>query len=269
MIRSPTGKPIILAPVHPNLGIAAQFRRRLEREIEAMHRSLIYWIGAAYRAHPPVLAQDAASPANWLIRSMRGLDKRWNDRFDTLAPDLAAYFAKAAWQRSDASLAAALKRGGMTVKFRPTRAVNDALAANIAENVGLIKSIARQHLAQVEGMVMRSVQTGRDLQQLTNDLQKAFGVTRRRAAFIARDQNNKATAIITRVRQVEIGATQAVWLHSGGGREPRPSHVAQSGKLYDIRTGWFDRDEGKNGEWLWPGTAVNCRCVSKVVIPGS
>jgi uncharacterized protein with gpF-like domain len=269
MIRSPTGKPKILAPVHPNVGIAVEYRRRLHREIEAMHRSLVYWISAAYRAHPPVLAQDAASPASWLSRAMRQLAKRWNDRFDVLAVDLAKYFAKQAWQRSDASLAAALKKGGMTVKFRPTKAVNDALAANIAENVGLIKSIAQQHLTQVEGMVMRSVQTGRDLASLTKDLQQAYGLSLRRASFIARDQNNKATAIVTRVRQVEIGATQAVWLHSGGGREPRPSHVAMSGKLYDIRTGWFDRDEGKNGEWLWPGTAINCRCVSKVVIPGS
>jgi uncharacterized protein with gpF-like domain len=60
------------------------------------------------------------------------------------------------------------------------------------------KAIRLQRITNVEGLVMRSVQTGRDLGQLTTDLQEQFGVTRRRAAFIARHQSNKATASMTR-----------------------------------------------------------------------
>jgi uncharacterized protein with gpF-like domain len=267
-IRSPDGKPKTLAAIHPNAGITAEYRRRLEREIKAMHDSILYWLSAAYRSHPPEMAQDAAPPSDWLARYMRSLGKRWEDRFDKLARDLAEHFGRQAAQRSDASLKAALKRGGMSVSFKVTPAMRDVLAANIQENVALIKSIQSRHFQQIEGMVMRSAQTGRDLASLQKDLIEAYGVSKKRAAFIARDQNNKATATITRVRQQEIGATQAIWLHSGAGKHPRPTHVAKSGKPYDIRTGWFDRAEGKNGEWLWPGTAINCRCVSKVIIPG-
>ncbi|WP_257785984.1 hypothetical protein [Burkholderia ubonensis] len=41
-------------------------------------------------------------------------------------------------------------------------------------------------------------------------------MTKRRAAFIAHNQNSKATATITRVRQEGLGITEAIWLHSHG-----------------------------------------------------
>ena len=73
---------------------------------------------------------------------------------------------------------------------------------------------------------MRGIQTGRDLGQISRDLQDTFGVTRRRAAFIALDQNNKATASMTRARQTELGIKKAIWLHSHGGKKPRPTHTS-------------------------------------------
>ena len=87
-----------------------------------------------------------------------------------------------------------------------TPALRDIRQATIGQQVSLIKSIPSQYFTNIEGLVMRSVQTGRDLGQLTNDLQEQFGVTHRRAAFIARDQNNKATASMTRGRQNELGS---------------------------------------------------------------
>lgn len=114
---------------------------------------------------------------------------------------------------------------------------------------------------------MRGVQTGRDLAQITTDLQEQHGVTRRRAAFIARDQSNKATASLTRARQIEAGLTEAIWVHSGGGKEPRPSHLkaGRDKARYDIREGWYDPHEGKH---ILPGELINCRCVSRAVVKG-
>jgi uncharacterized protein with gpF-like domain len=107
------------------------------------------------------------------------------------------------------------------------------------------------------------VQAGRDLGYLSKELQDRYGITKRRAALIARDQNNKATAVITRVRQQELGVTECVWLHSHGGKHPRPSHVAADNKKYDVSKGMF-----LDGKWTWPGVEVNCRCVARAVIPG-
>ena len=144
----------------------------------------------------------------------------------------------------------------------------DILQATIQSNVELIKSIPAQYLTQVQGSVMRSVQTGRDLGTLAKELQEHYGVTKRRAAFIARSQNNLATASMTREsRQTELGITEAIWTHSGGGKHPRPSHLAagRSKTKYDVKTGWYDPEVGKN---IWPGELPNCRCVSRAVVKG-
>jgi SPP1 gp7 family putative phage head morphogenesis protein len=110
---------------------------------------------------------------------------------------------------------------------------------------------------------MQSVQNGRDLGTLSKGLQKQFGVSKRRAALIARDQNNKATAVIARTRQQSLGITQAKWRHSHAGKTPRPSHVHADGEVYDIAKGMY-----LDGEWVWPGTAINCRCTSQPIIQG-
>lgn len=252
----------IIPPVHPNFGIEKDYRTTLVREIDAMARSIEYFVKAAYRKDPPELAQDATPAAN-LRKAVNKLAKQWQKRFDNLSKQLADHFAEAVQKRSKEGLRSALRRSGIAVKFEPTAAERDVMAASVAENVQLIKSIPEQYLLQVQGSVMRSVQTGRDLGQLTEELQKHHGVTRRRAAFIARDQNNKATAAMTRARQAEMGITTAVWQHSAGGKHPRPSHVANSGKRYDISTGWYDPDAKV---YTWPGVLPNCRCVSRTVI---
>jgi len=269
----PGPHPKTLAPVRPNVGIARNYRRRIEKLVEEMHRSVLYWLRAAWRRRPPELhrvhrgvAQDA-SPARNLADEVTRLATRWKRRFARAAEELAAYFARAVAERSDRALASILKRGGFTVKFRMSRAVNDVVQATIAENVGLIKSIPERYLADVEGAVMRSVQRGRDLESLTEELQNKFHATRRRAELIARDQNNKATATIVHTRHAEIGITKAVWVHSTGGRQPRPTHVkAGRDKIeFDVKTGWFDPAEQR---YVLPGELINCRCVSRPVVPG-
>lgn len=266
----------VLRPVHPNLGIEAAYRAKLDRMIAEMSASVLYWVRASYRQNEPEMASDAPpdasggpeirqSPAMALRATMRRLARRWQRNFDEAAPELAKYFATATTDRADGALRSILKRGGFTVEFKLSRAANDVLQATVGQNVALIKSIPAQYMTQVQGSVMRAIQTGRDLGQLTKDLEEQFGVTRRRAAFIARDQNNKATASITRVRQTELGITEATWQHSGGGRHPRPTHVAMSGKRYEIAKGMWDPAVKK---YILPGEEPNCRCVSRPVILG-
>lgn len=261
-----TNKERILPPVRPNAGTEAKYRRKLQALIEEMHASVLYWVKAAYKANEPVIAQDEL-PTAVLQRVIKKLTRRWEKRFDVASKELAAYFAQAANKRSAQQLQQILKEGGFSVSFKMTRAARDVLNASIAEQVELIRSIPSKYFTDIQGSVMRSVQTGRDLGTLTKELQNNYGVTYRRAALIARDQNNKATATITRVRQKELGLNKAVWVHSGGGKTPRPSHLAAGKRKqeYDINEGWFDPDEGK---YIFPGELINCRCVPRAVIAG-
>lgn len=254
----------ILPPSHPNIGIEVGYRRRLHALLDEMANSLLYWLQAQYRKNQPKMALDAL-PATDLRRQMRALSHRWESRFDEAAPKLADYFLTKASQRTEGALQKILDDAGFTVNFRMTSPARDVYQALIGENVGLIKSIASQHLAQVEGLVMRSVSEGRSLGELAKALQDQLGVAKRRAALIARDQNNKATAIIQRTRQEELGIREAIWMHSGAGKHPRPAHVANNGNRYLISEGWYDPDERKH---IWPGMLINCRCTNRAVIPG-
>ena len=256
----------VLRPVHPNAGINAEYRAKLDALIEAMTRSYAYFLKAQYRETPPRMAQDAA-PAVEMRRELAKLGNQWETRFDEMAPRLARWFATKASRRSSDALKRILKEGGMSVEFKMSPAMRDVFEATVAENVSLIKSISSEYHTQIEGAVMRSVSAGRDLSTLAKDMQARYGVTKRRAALISRSQNNLATASMTRVRQQEVGITKCLWLHSHGGREPRKTHLANTGKPYDPAVGWFDSDPKVNRH-IWPGELINCRCVSRPVIKG-
>lgn len=246
--------------VRPNAGVEAAYRKRLDKELREMQDSLTYWLTAKYKQNEDIITVD--SPASDLQAQMAALGRQWMKKFDKLAPWLARQFAVASADRSNRSMAAGLRRGGMTVRVSFTERQRDALQAVINENVALIKSIASQHLTQIEGIVMRSVTTGRDLSTMSDALQEQYGVSKRRAAAISLDQNNKCTSAMVAIKQQELGL-QAMWLHSAGGKTPRPSHVKFSGKTYDPKVGALIE-----GERIWPGEKINCRCVSKTVVPG-
>lgn len=194
---------------------------------------------------------------------MRKLSRRWLRKFGLLATKLAERFTSDVMKNSDASLSTALQQAGFTVPFKMTAVMNNALQAIITENVNLIRSIPQQYLTQVETLVMQSVSRGRDLGTLTNELQQRYGITRRRAAFIALDQNNKATSTMQSARQRALGIHRGRWRHSHAGKEPRPSHVKADGEAFDLDKGMF-----LDGKWVMPGEEIGCRCTWEAILPG-
>ena len=169
----------------------------------------------------------------------------------------ANYKASGAAVAMDASPAVFMRDAMKKLAKRWTKAFDNV------SHVGLIRSIPEKYFNEVEGLVMRSVARGRDLSYLTDELQKRYGITRRRAALIARDQNNKATSVMQAARQQSLGVTQGVWKHSHAGKEPRPSHVKADGKVFELSKGMY-----LDGKWVMPGEEINCRCTWSPVIPG-
>lgn len=212
-----------------------------------------------------VIAHDAPSPTKALQAALARWGQQTIQRFDLMAETIADNFAKKNQQATQTAMMAQLKKVGFTVPFKPTLESMEAYRVVAAENVALIKSIPRKMHAAVEARVWEAVRNGSDLNTLSKQLRKEFGSTRKRAALIARDQNAKAKATIERVRQLEIGITRAIWMHSSAGKEPRPTHVRMNGKPYSISKGFYDTDES---EWVHPGQLINCRCTMRPIIPG-
>ena len=256
---------IVVAGVRANEGVRLAMTRELDALVARMQADVERRLLGCYEDNPPRIAQDGQPPAVILASLMRALTRKWLRTFDDRAPAIAERYTRIMQGHADRTFAARLRAQGLVVKFQMTPTVRDVLQASIGEQVALIKSIGSEYLSDVAGLVMRSASQGRALGFLQDELQRRYGITQRRAAFIARDQNNKATATINRSRQAELGVKEALWMHSHGGRHPRPSHVKNDGKRYDIAKGWYDPDAQ---EWVWPGTLPNCRCFSKTVIPG-
>lgn len=247
--------------VHANRGIAARYHRQMLALINSMAASIEHEVIVAYRTDAPVVAMDA-SPVTAMRKILRELAKRWIKRFDDSAPKIAEAYLKGSFKATDSAMRLALKDAGWTVKFEMTPAMREAFEASLAENVGLIRSIPQEYLQQVEGAVMRSYAVGRDLQTMVRDIKRIYPKAANRAVLIARDQSNKANAVVTRARQTELGIVEAIWMHSHAGKTPRPDHVAANGKRYKVAEGCLI-----SGEYIFPGELINCRCTSRSVLP--
>lgn len=257
----------VLKPIRPSAAITAEYQRRLDRLITEMNASVVYFLTASYRRNEPRTIAMDETPADALRRTMRDLAKRWLAKFDVASVKLGEWFAQSVENRSTTQLKKILRDGGIAVDFQMTPGMRDVMDATVNANVALIKSIPAKYFSEIEDMVQRSVQTGRDIGQLSDDLQKRFGITKRRAAFIATDQNEKATSAFNRVRMLEAGITHAQWQHSGGGRDKRPTHVKASRDkvIYPISEGWFDPAVG---EKIQPGYLPRCKCIGRPIVKG-
>lgn len=264
-----------LKPVFPPAAIEKEYEKRLKKAVREMEKSCVYWLRAKWKQNESLI-QDSATDN--LLKELRRLLRQWQRNFDELAETLPVWFvnkirgyvagnlAEQTKPLRDAGLGFNLKFTYMSQKERQT------FRAIVAENVNLIKSIERESLTQVEGIVLRGIQNGFTLGEMTEDLHKQFGVSERRAAMIARDQTSKATENLSRARLKSYGITQGVWLHTSAGKTYRDTHVEDengggiNGKIYDLDQGCFDPDPKVNA-YIFPAELVNCHCVCRPLIP--
>lgn len=232
-----------------------RFKAKLRREAQRVLRQM--------ESAP---AMDA-TPTKALQKALQRWGAKWIDRFDLMANKISLDFAARNQRATETAMQSAFKRAGFTVAFKPTRASIEAYRAIAAEQVGLIKSIAQKFHTDVEAHVWESVKRGADMRTLSKKLEKTYGITRKRASLIARDQNNKAKATIEAVRHQQLGIKQAIWMHSHAGKEPRPTHVKMNNKLYDLATGMYDSDP-RVQRYIHAGELINCRCTMRPYIPG-
>lgn len=249
--------------IRPNEGVRMRYQRTLKRMIREMSDSVEYWAAAVRRQNPPAMAQDA-TPSERAMKSLDKLSSRWKAYFEEMAESVARKFVQSQFKATDVAFRSALREAGWSLPLKMSAGVKDAFEASVIENVSLIKSIPDQYFSQIEGIVMRNYTAGLDVKTMVKEIRGHYQVSERRAVLIARDQTAKANSTIYRARQLEIGITEAIWLHSRAGKEPRRSHVAMDGKVYKVEKGMWDPDAR---QWIFPGQLINCGCMSESVLP--
>lgn len=138
--------------------------------------------------------------------------------------------------------------------------------AAVEQNVALIRSIPQQFHNRVVQDVYNAMTNGWPLDELVQSLRHHYGITRKRAAFIARDQNRAITARLNVAQALEAWGTdvEAYWGHVAGGEtHPRMSHVAAHGTRFRLSEGCCI-----DGEHIRPGEKMGCKCWFSIHIPG-
>lgn len=149
------------------------------------------------------------------------------------------------------------------------RSAREATEAAIIENVNLIRSIPPQYLDRVAGAVMRSIQSGGNIDALSKTIQKYGRMSMQRARNIALDQTRKTYMAITIRQFQQIGIRKWKWHHTEGEKHPRPWHLNRSPN--GINGGIFELDkppviEPRTGERGFPAQLPFCRCTMSGII---
>jgi len=126
----------------------------------------------------------------------------------------------------------------------------------VRENVRLIKTIPDQYFDRIDGIITRGIRQGKHVGEVGKELQKAVGISRNRAKFIARDQTAKLNAEMQGIRQVSVGIKKYEWSTSEDERV-RPSHASKNNRKYK----WSDPPATGH-----PGEDYQCRCVAIPVV---
>ena len=254
-----------LRAVNYNAGNISWYQKELLSTIREMNADVKKQVLVILADNP--LAMDA-NPIELLRGALRAMSKRWVGIFISKSTPTAEAVVKKTGEAVDRGLLASARKDAMTINMQFTDAMIQKRDAIIAENVSLIRSIPEKYFTDVESMVFRSVAKGGDRKALADEIESNFSkrhqITRKRAEFIARDQVRKATSSLSNARQQAAGIKRGIWIHSGGGSEPRKKHVHANGKEFDLDKGL---PIGDKGQYVLPGQEPNCGCTWKPVLP--
>lgn len=254
--------------LRPNIGIATQFAKPIEELIGLMYRDVLRELKKVYKETGFDHAMDASitSQARILLNSLMA---KWEHRFNKIAKQKAETMVNKNIRYSSFTLERSLKDISEDLSVDTTfrnKMIDEVIKASTEEAANLIKVIPQKFINEVQGQVMRSITTGKGMEDLVPFLAKKYQGNLRHARLVALDQTRKSYQSINTARLKSLGVKKFIWIHSGGGKEPRQNHIRMSGKEYS-----FDKPPiigvmyGEEVRGL-PGDLPNCRCICKPVI---
>ena len=142
----------------------------------------------------------------------------------------------------------------------------EALRRWVDENVQKIKSIPNDTLGSMREIILDGFRKGRTVTDISKEIQQVYGVTRRKAQALARDQVSTLNAKISKMQQEDAGCTKYRWSSSKDSRV-RDCHRALDGKIFrwnDPPEMWYETKAGRvyTGRHCHPGEDYCCRCVA-------
>lgn len=251
-------------PVRLSVSVESRYNAELQRIVRAIKED----INAALVPMIKALERDyiADSWVDVISGGLSAIITKWqSEQYKQLAMRIASQFVQAANAENDkkfkSSLGIEVQGLGIDI-YGGSPELKDYLAASAFENANLIKSIPDVYLGQVQSIVMSNMRAGLRPGAIAKQLQQQFGITQRRAKFIAKDQTAKINSNLAEKRMRAVGFEYFTWLSSEDERV-RHDHKEFANRVTKYGKGVYSfKDPPKeNGIPVLPGRPYGCRCV--------
>ena len=105
---------------------------------------------------------------------------------------------------------------------------------------------------------------GGDQQAIIDAIANNENIPAERAASVLLQITTMTNQAIQRQNMIDLGFTEATWLHVPGEFTSRKTHIKFNNQTFELNTGLFDEDVRRN---VFPGELWYCRCVMRGFIP--
>jgi SPP1 gp7 family putative phage head morphogenesis protein len=145
---------------------------------------------------------------------------------------------------------------GISIKGKESfKGEQEYIKSRIQTNVKLITNLKEEYLEGLEIDVAMAYEQGKTSSSLAEIISKKYGIEKRKAKLIARNEVKNTNTQLNNKQVAELGFDEVVWLTSGDERV-RSEHRKHNRKKYKVGVGLPD---GKGG-MEEAGDAINCRC---------
>lgn len=263
--RTTKRKRVVLRPIAATVAFQAALlaptNRILKRMAEQVAQDVL---PAAISAKQQLMRDDL----NWFERAMRtlrdigeglvdGLQSAWREAFETEDERNKRRFNEAVRSAIGIDLGSVIQ----------TEGIDTTIDAAVLRNVQLVRGLTDDVARRLAAKLLDALTRGLNNREIEKIITTEFGIARRRAKLIARDQAASFNGDLNRIRQQAMGVTEYVWSTSLDERV----RGNPDGKYPNARPSHWER-EGKTFKWSsppsdgHPGQPINCRCTARAVI---
>lgn len=250
-------------------GFAGVFSAEVSKELRRLgavwSKRGYKWLIRAERL--PIDVQAAVSQSD---RKEAQLKSKITRILDTLSPatvlekfDATKFFENTTkhveqeFQKSVASIAIAPK---MSVESKKR------ISEEYSENLKLyIKEFTNEEILRLRKSVENHVFSGQRYESLATEIQASYGISQRKAQFLARQETSLLSAKIRETRYADVGIDEYIWQAVVGtlAHPTRKMHQALNGTRQRFSDPPVDDPKGTKHN---PGENYNCRCVARPVV---
>lgn len=151
---------------------------------------------------------------------------------------------------------------GIPAEFTP--AMREQLTRELTESLDLaVKDFTQDMVKDLRQLVEENALTGLRTDKLARIIEAKFGVSKRKAEFLADQETGLLMAKYRQARYQDIGVQEYIWSTSHDVRV-RPDHAALDGRRFNFNSPPVcDRATGRRCN---PGEDFRCRCVPRPIV---